>query len=51
LSSFITAPITAQVIARAAYLVGAELWRGTVIDELRGRREEGPEARPEEPAA
>jgi multicomponent Na+:H+ antiporter subunit G len=34
---FVTAPIAAHVIARAAYLVGAGLWRGTVIDELGGR--------------
>lgn len=34
---FLTAPVTAHLIGRAAYFVGVPLWRGTVIDELRGR--------------
>ena len=33
---FLTAPVAAHVIARAAYLVGAPLWENTVVDELRG---------------
>lgn len=33
---FLTAPITAHLISRAAYFVGTPLWKGTVIDELRG---------------
>ncbi len=37
---FVTAPIAAHVIARAAYFVGAELWDRTIIDELRGRYDE-----------
>jgi multicomponent Na+:H+ antiporter subunit G len=34
---FLTAPVSAHLIARAAYFVGAPLWRGTVIDELQGQ--------------
>lgn len=34
---FLTAPISAHLIARAAYFVGVPLWQGTVVDELRGR--------------
>lgn len=33
----LTAPVAAQVIGRAAYLVGVPLWRGTIADQLRGR--------------
>lgn len=32
----LTAPVTAHLIARASYFVGTPLWRGTVVDELRG---------------
>lgn len=32
---FATAPVGAHVIGRVAYHVGAELWEGTVVDELR----------------
>lgn len=31
---FLTAPVTAHLIARASYSVGTPLWHGTVIDEL-----------------
>lgn len=34
---FLTAPVAAHVIARAAYFVGIAPWDGTVTDELRGR--------------
>ena len=34
---FLTAPITAHLIGRASYFVGVPVWRGTVVDELRGR--------------
>lgn len=34
---YLTAPVAAHVIARAAYFVGTELWKGTVLDELEGR--------------
>ncbi|MEN9937581.1 MAG: hypothetical protein RLZZ387_4160 [Chloroflexota bacterium] len=34
---FLTAPITAHLIGRASYFVGVPLWKGTVVDELRGR--------------
>ncbi len=37
---YLTNPVAAHVIARAAYSVGADLWPGTVIDELEGRYEE-----------
>lgn len=33
---FLTAPVAAHMIARAAYFVGSPQWEGTVIDELRG---------------
>jgi multicomponent Na+:H+ antiporter subunit G len=32
---FLTAPVSAHLIGRAAYFVGVPLWEGTVIDELR----------------
>ena len=35
----LTAPVAAHTIARAAYFVGAPLWDGTIVDELRGRYE------------
>ena len=34
---FLTAPVAAHFIARAAYCVGVPLWEQSVIDELRGR--------------
>jgi multicomponent Na+:H+ antiporter subunit G len=34
---FLTAPVTAHLIARASYFVGTPLWDGTRFDELRGR--------------
>ncbi len=34
---FLTAPVAAHFIGRAAYIVGVPLWEGTVVDELRGR--------------
>lgn len=34
---YLTAPVAAHVIARAAYFDGTEVWSGTVVDELRGR--------------
>ncbi|HOL72444.1 MAG TPA: monovalent cation/H(+) antiporter subunit G [Bryobacteraceae bacterium] len=37
---FVTAPIAAHVIARAAYFLGAVMWNQTIIDELRGRYDE-----------
>lgn len=39
---FLTAPVAAHVIARAAYSVGVPLWQGTICDELRRQREEQP---------
>jgi multicomponent Na+:H+ antiporter subunit G len=34
---FVTAPVAAHMIGRAAYFVGVPLWEETVRDELRGR--------------
>lgn len=34
---FLTAPVAAHTIGRAAYVAGAKLWEGTIVDELRGR--------------
>lgn len=33
---FMTAPVAAHVIGRAAYFIGVKLWHGTRLDELRG---------------
>jgi multicomponent Na+:H+ antiporter subunit G len=35
---FLTAPVAAHVIARAAYSIGVPLWEGTLVDELRQHR-------------
>lgn len=32
-----TAPVAAHLLGRAAYLSGVPMWRGTVLDELKGR--------------
>jgi len=32
----LTAPVASHMIGRAAYMIGAPLWKGTVIDELKG---------------
>lgn len=34
---FLTAPVAAHLIGRAAYFVGVPLWSGTIRNELRGR--------------
>ncbi|WP_029214593.1 monovalent cation/H(+) antiporter subunit G [Kallotenue papyrolyticum] len=54
---FLTAPVTAHLVARAAYFVGVPLWAGTIIDELRdkydprtGRCESRPVAHAARPA-
>jgi multicomponent Na+:H+ antiporter subunit G len=36
---FLTVPVSAHMIGRAAYYVGVPLWEGTTLDELRGRRD------------
>jgi multicomponent Na+:H+ antiporter subunit G len=36
---FLTAPVAAHMIARAAYSVGTPLWEGTIADELRDQRQ------------
>jgi len=33
---FLTAPVAAHMIGRAAYFVGVPLWSGTITDELQG---------------
>ena len=32
----LTAPIAAHMIAKAAYFTGTSLWKGTIVDELKG---------------
>lgn len=32
----LTAPISAHLLARAAYVAGIEPWKGTVLDQLKG---------------
>lgn len=34
---FITSPIAAHMIGRAAYITGTPLWKGTIVDELAGK--------------
>lgn len=34
---FLTTPISAHMLGRAAYIVGVPLWEGSVMDELEGR--------------
>lgn len=34
---FMTTPISAHMLGRAAYCTGVPLWKGTVLDELKGR--------------
>jgi multicomponent Na+:H+ antiporter subunit G len=34
---FVTAPVAAHMIARAAYIRELALWEGTVVDELEGQ--------------
>jgi multicomponent Na+:H+ antiporter subunit G len=34
---FMTAPVAAHMIGRAAYFVGVPLWERTIVDELHGR--------------
>jgi multicomponent Na+:H+ antiporter subunit G len=48
---FLTAPVGAHVIARAAYAVGVPLWKGTITDELRHRRRAAEQQAPDGPAA
>ena len=36
---FLTAPVAAHMIARAAYSIGTPLWQGTITDELRTARQ------------
>ncbi len=46
---FMTAPVAAHVIARAAYSVGVPLWEGTLRDEL-GEKQRGGEGKGKESA-
>jgi multicomponent Na+:H+ antiporter subunit G len=47
---FLTAPVAAHVIARAAYSVGVPLWEGTLCDELREHRRKAGETETAEAA-
>jgi multicomponent Na+:H+ antiporter subunit G len=38
----LTTPVAAHVIARAAFLTGVPLWKGTLIDERRDGEADGP---------
>jgi multicomponent Na+:H+ antiporter subunit G len=46
---FLTAPVGAHMIARAAYAVGVPLWEGTITDELRDHRRAPGQAAPSSP--
>ena len=37
----LTAPVSAHMIGRAAYMAGVDLWSGTVVDELFEHRQAG----------
>lgn len=37
---FLTAPVAAHVITRAAYFTGTRLWKKSIIDDLKGRYED-----------
>jgi len=37
---FLTAPVAAHVITRAAYFTGTRLWEKTIADDLKGRYED-----------
>lgn len=37
---FLTSPVAAHMISRAAYFQGVRLWEGSVVDELRGQYED-----------
>jgi multicomponent Na+:H+ antiporter subunit G len=47
---FLTAPVGAHMIARAAYAAGVPLWEGTITDELRHRRRAPEQPPPDGPA-
>ncbi|MFD1094758.1 monovalent cation/H(+) antiporter subunit G [Salegentibacter chungangensis] len=34
---FLTAPVSAHLIGRASYFIGVKLWKGSVMDDLRGK--------------
>jgi multicomponent Na+:H+ antiporter subunit G len=34
---FLTTPVSAHMIGRAGYQVGVKFWKGTVMDELKGK--------------
>jgi len=34
---FLTAPVSAHLIGRASYFMGVRLWKGSVVDDLRGK--------------
>jgi len=38
---FLTAPVAAHTIGRAAYVAGAQFWEGTIVDELGGKYDRG----------
>lgn len=42
---FLTAPVAAHVIARAAYATGVKLWDASVYDQLRDHRRDSPGGR------
>lgn len=34
---FLTSPVSAHLIGRASYFIGVKLWKGSVMDDLRGK--------------
>lgn len=34
---FLTVPVGAHLIARVSYFIGVQLWKGTIMDELKGK--------------
>ena len=34
---FLTAPVSAHLIGRASYFMGVKMWKGSIIDDLKGK--------------
>lgn len=37
---FLTAPVAAHIIGKASYIAGVELWKNSVMDQLKGKLDE-----------
>jgi multicomponent Na+:H+ antiporter subunit G len=48
---FLTTPVAAHAISRAAYRMGVDMWPGTKIDEMASPSAEGGDTEPSAPAS